>query len=436
MYGIMIERIFAAFLECDKVSIDSREDLQGAMFFGLPGENFNGGNYTENALEKGAKYAVVNDEKFCIDSRVFLVTDVLSTLQELALMYRKTFKIPVIGITGSNGKTTTKELINLLLMEKYHTHWTKGNYNNHIGLPLTILSAPTDTEILILEMGASAVGEIDELCRIGMPTHGVITNIGPAHLKGFGSLEGVKRAKSELYRYLEVRNGTLFVNLDEDFLDKLSEGIRNKVGYSLKGQPQAQYKYELVQSFPDIIINYFDKGIYNCRTALYGEYNAKNIITAISIARFFEIPGEKIKRALGSFKPGENRSQLLKEENNTYIMDAYNANPLSMRNSINAFANMESNLPKVLVLGDMKELGPDSVKYHQEIVDLIQQQAWSQIFLVGEEFRKCNIPERIISFHSTATLSDYFSNYKLAGKFILLKGSRSMGLEKIKDILG
>ncbi len=430
------EKIYDAFKACGKVSIDTRKDIEGSIFFGLLGENGNGGQYAAQALQNGAQYAVVDDARYVLDDRVFYVDDTLKALQNLAHRYRKSFLCPVIGITGSNGKTTTKELINQLLKTSYRTHVTQGNFNNHIGLPLTILSTPVNTEILILEMGASAIGEIDALCKIGEPTHGLISNIGPAHIEGFGSLEGVKEGKSELYRYLDSNNGTVFVNADEDYLSELSEQNRNRVLYTFRPDIEAQFHYTLLQSFPDIKIAYESSDYVECTVALYGKYNAMNAMTAISVARYFKVADNAIQEALSTFKTHRNRSQIIHTEYNHYVMDAYNANPLSMKNSIEAFANMESDSPKVLMLGDMKELGENSVEYHQSILDFIEKYTWEAVYIIGPEFNQCIVPETVMAFPSTDTFIDYLKDLSIRNKFILLKGSRSMAMERVKDIVG
>lgn len=435
----MVEVIYQKFLECRKVSIDTRKEIEGSLFFGLKGENFNGGVYAEKALGLGAAYAVVDDEKYCTDERIVVVDDCLDTLQNLALKHRNTMDIPVLAITGSNGKTTTKELINHLLKEKYKTHYTPGNYNNHIGLPLTILSAENDTEFLILEMGASAVGEIQQLCDIGNPKFGLITNIGPAHLEGFGDIDGVKRGKSELYRHLTKVQGTAFVNMEEKYLSELSQNVQSRICYSSKERDKAEVEffYTVKEVFPEVKINYETTGsVCSVETALYGQYNAMNIMSAITIARYFGVENKQIHAALRNFKTQSNRSEIVRGKNNQFVMDAYNANPTSMMKSIEAFANMDSAIAKVVILGDMKELGPDSLQYHEQLLDFLKNYTWDEVYLVGSEFYACHSAHTEFKFYAeTVDLLEQLAQEKLQHKFILLKGSRSMELERIKDIL-
>lgn len=434
----MIERIYEAYLECEKVSIDTRKKVEDSMFFGINGENFNGSRYAEQAIKKGAKYAIVDTEKYAVHPDIFLVDDALDTLQDLASLHRRNLNIPVMGITGSNGKTTTKELINHLLKAEFNAFCTQGNFNNHIGLPLTILSTPRETEILILEMGASAIGEIAFLCNIGNPTHGLITNISEAHLKGFGSLEGVKQAKAELYRHLEKNDGLVFVNMDEPYLNALSTGIEDRILYSYeKYSPKLiDYLYTLDKTFPEIQLHYESLvGMINCHVPLYGKYNAMNVATAISVARYFNLADSQIVEKLLKFKTYSNRSEKITGRNNQYLMDAYNANPASMKNSIEAFAQMSNSHPKILILGDMKELGTDSVQFHQEIIEKIQKYTWEDVYVIGPRFMQCQLSPVMKAFPTTDSFISYLDKIKLSDKFILLKGSRSMALEHVKDTL-
>jgi len=397
------------------------------LFFCLSGENFNGNTFAKEALEKGASFVVVDEPEYKIDERCILVENTLEALQQLAIFHRNSLNIPIFGITGTNGKTTTKELIHAVLSEKYKVTATKGNLNNHIGVPLTILSIKADTEIAIVEMGANHVGEIAFLCEIAQPTMGLITNIGKAHLEGFGSIENIIETKTALYKSVNQRNGILFVNADDDLLMKFSENTRRftygKLGYcnGVCLDNDLLLKVHLPEYKIDI------------QTQLTGGYNFPNVMAAAAVGLYFHVPTEKIKSALTNYVPSNNRSQLIQKGNKTIIIDAYNANPSSMKLAVENMAKIHAE-NKILLLGSMAELGENSLAEHQYIVDLIRTYSFDYVYLLGDEFAKTD-----------ANTSWLFQNYEqlkttleksLPDKAaILIKGSRAMRMERVLEII-
>jgi UDP-N-acetylmuramoyl-tripeptide--D-alanyl-D-alanine ligase len=422
--------ILNTFLELRKVSTDSRNIIPGSIFFALKGASFNGNTYAQEALKKGATFAVVDEEQYAIPENCILVKDGLTALQNLARDYRQRFHIPVIGLTGSNGKTTSKELIAKTLSKRYQTHFTKGNFNNHIGVPLTLLDLEEKHEVAVIEMGANHQKEIEFLCSIAQPSHGLITNSGKAHLEGFGGIEGVKKGKGELLDYLLENDGTFFYNIGDANLVELAAKINRKIGYGLKDSLQDNfYNIKLNSSAPFINIDLLDENYkkYNLRTNIQGKYNAENIAAAVAIGHYFKVSIEGITDAVGTYIPSNNRSQLVEYKGARVFKDAYNANPDSMLVSIQSFLKSLKG-KKLLILGDMKELGDFSKKAHQDIVDLVRNLE-VQCVLVGEEFGKVSLPKEILHFEDVQATKSWFDLQDLSGLVILLKGSRGIGLE-------
>jgi UDP-N-acetylmuramoyl-tripeptide--D-alanyl-D-alanine ligase len=400
----------------------------GSMFFALRGENFNGNHFAADALADGASWAVVDDPEFVTGEKCLLVEDSLATLQALAARHRNQVKAKIIGITGSNGKTTTKELTGAVLSAKYKTVYTKGNLNNHIGVPLTILSITYDTEFAIVEMGANHQGEIAALCEIAKPRYGIITNIGKAHLEGFGGYEGVIRAKSELFNYIRYTGGTVFVNLDNSQLCSLSEGI-DRVTYGKS--PEAGCSGAMLADSNVLGIGKSVDGRQEqIITNLIGAYNFENVMAAICIGDYFKVPFPLIKLAVERYLPENNRSQKIDTGRNTIILDAYNANPSSMKAALENFATLPGK-NKMVILGDMMELGEEAAREHTEILSLLAKLGLYEVALVGELFKQAAIDIQIPCFSDVAGAGEWLSAQKLANRTILLKGSRKMQLEKL-----
>ncbi len=425
-----ISSLYQKFLSCTGVSTDSRADQSGTLFFALNGPNFKGSAFAEQALAKGARYAVVEDEEMASD-RCLYVENSLEMLQQLALHHRRKLNIPVIGVTGSNGKTTTKELLNAALSQKFNTLYTQGNLNNHIGVPLTLLRLKPEHELAIIEMGANHPGEIDLLCRLAEPTHGLITNIGKAHLEGFGSLEGVAQAKSELYRFVAETNGTIFLNTNIDLLKNLSRNLPNKVTYP----NAADYLHlEMLEATPQVV--YQSENGQQVTTHLMGSYNFDNIAAAACAAKFFGVPEEKVNAGLAGYIPANNRSQIIKKGTNAILLDAYNANPSSMEAAIKNFGS-SAGTPKVLIVGDMFELGPESQSEHRKLGELIATQGFETVILVGNEMTTAAEADPKFRYFATKKeLETYLQENPIANSHLLIKGSRGMGLETLLDLLG
>jgi UDP-N-acetylmuramoyl-tripeptide--D-alanyl-D-alanine ligase len=421
-----IEKLYEIFKLHPFISTDTRKISNNCLFFCLKGENFNGNKFAETALNKGASYAVIDEIKYKISDNYILVDNVLETLQKLANFHRKQFQIPFIGITGTNGKTTTKELINIVLSTKHITTATEGNLNNHIGVPLTLLKVPFDCEIAIIEMGASHIGEIDFLCKIAEPNFGIITNIGTAHIEGFGSPEGVEKTKNELYQFINSSKGKIFVNINDDKLMELSINI-DKYTY---GNSKSNCNVKSITSTPTVKLEWNEETI---TSNLYGSYNFENIAAAICIGNYFKIPSLKIKEAIENYHPTNNRSQIINIDTNTIFLDAYNANPTSMNAAIDTFAENKSE-NKLMVLGDMLELGNISQKEHQKIIDKVHSLKIQTLF-IGNEFNA------VSNKHDFVYLQDYYKVIdwlKLTGIInyqILIKGSRGIQLEKVAEYL-
>lgn len=423
-----IEELYRIYLEHPVVCTDTRNIKTGSMFFALKGANFNANEFATEAIRQGCSHAIIDEEKYYTD-KCILVPDVMATLQKLANHHRRQFSIPVIGITGTNGKTTTKELTAAVLSKKYNVLFTQGNLNNHIGVPLTLLNLTKEHGIAVIEMGANHVGEIDMLSRIAEPNYGIITNIGKAHLEGFGGYEGVIKAKSELYKFIKETNGELFVNADDDLLMSLSDGIYFTYGTSvdadIRGIPNGK------SMFAEGKIEMIDGEEIEVKSSLAGSYNFYNMLAATCIGFYFEVSPAQIKEAIETYVPSNNRSQVIKKGSNTIWMDAYNANPSSMKIAIQNFAvsNAEG---KVLILGDMFELGGDSQKEHQAIAELIESyKNWHGVYLIGKEF--LSVKSSAMLFPGTEDFMVWLSTHPLKNATVLLKGSRGMRMETILE---
>lgn len=416
-----MEHLYSVYLAFPNVSTDTRNIQKDSLFFALRGEKFDANQYAGQALEKGAAYAVVDDPSVVKDDRYILVSDVLTALQQLARTHRNHLSIPVLALTGSNGKTTTKELTRDVLLKKFRVHATKGNLNNHIGVPLTILSAPAMTEFLLIEMGANHQGEIHQLCQIANPNYAMITNIGKAHLEGFGGVEGIKKGKSELYRYIGHHGGKLFINTDDAVLVSLLPPDLPLVSYS----PSAMLQIE--KTDPALHFLYKDKRIIS---QLYGAYNLPNIAFAIACGAYFGVDDTAIAEAIASYVPDNNRSQRKEWQTNTLILDAYNANPTSMRASLESFARMPSE-KKLAVLGDMLELGDYALEEHQAIIDLVGELQLSDVIFIGPQFLAA-AKGRIGHYFADVTAARvHFQACNYTDTLILLKGSRGIAVESI-----
>lgn len=424
---MMIEELYKVYQQYPSVQTDTRKLRSGDIFFALKGPNFNGNSFAKKAIDDGAACVVIDEKEFEIRGKTILVPDVLEALQQLALHHRKQFNIPFIAITGSNGKTTTKELIHAVLSTSFKTYTTEGNFNNHIGVPLTILKIKSDAEMAVIEMGANHLKEIAGYCQIALPTYGLITNCGKAHLEGFGSEEGVRKGKGELYDFLRTNNGTAFVMWDYDYLREMSKGISGIIKYGTKDNDHVIGKILPNENFLKVQITQgLDDGIIS--TQLVGEYNLPNVLAAVTIGKFFEVPDNKIRSAIENYVPSNSRSQLIEWNSNKIILDAYNANPSSMKLAIENFAKKNSE-NKIMMLGAMAELGKDSLQEHQEIIDLIKKYSWKEVALVGGDFLKLSHP--FLSFKNSSEAKEWFADQHFENSYILVKGSRSMQMEKV-----
>lgn len=423
-----IKELHEHFLKSNGVCIDTRKITDGVIFFALKGNSFDGNTFALKALEMGAMLSVVDDKNISGDN-IFFVDDVLIALQELAKYHRNTFDIPVIGLTGSNGKTTTKELLTKVLEKKYTITSTAGNYNNHIGVPLTLLNLTDKTQIAIVEMGANHVGEIAFLCEMARPTHGLITNIGKAHLEGFGGIEGVKKGKGELYDFLRLNDGVLFVNYSSATLVSMSKGIKTVVPYLDND------KYQLITSSSEEEIIIKHQSGYIIRTHLVGDYNFNNAVAAMCVGEYFGLESSAINNAIAEYIPDNNRSQVILTGKNKVLLDAYNANPTSIESALKSFS-IGKKEDKVVVLGDMFELGEYSQLEHNKVVELISELGFIDALLCGKEFQKVKGEYPSVSFFSNKSdLEDYLKRSPIEGKHILIKGSRGIGLETILPYL-
>jgi UDP-N-acetylmuramoyl-tripeptide--D-alanyl-D-alanine ligase len=437
---LSISDLYEVYKSFPQIQTDTRQLKKGDLYFALKGPNFNGNAFALQALEQGAAFAIVDEPVKVseqLQDRIIYVKDVLSSLQALAKFHREQFTIPFIAITGSNGKTTTKELVAAVLSSHYKTYTTKGNLNNHIGVPLTLLSIQKDAQFAIIEMGANHLKEIESYCSYTLPTHGLINNCGKAHLEGFGGEQGVRKGKGELYDYLKIHNGTVFINSDLDYLVKMSQGIGTVISYgSQSGQLQAKVyngvknekttndflTLEITASTNEALIN---KVI---TTQLVGTYNLPNVLAAISIGLNFDVPVAKIITAIENYTPTNSRSQLIEWKNNKIILDAYNANPSSMQLAIENFAKIDA-AKKILCIGGMRELGKESQAEHQALIEQIKAAHFEKVILVGKEFENCQ--HSFTYFENSALAKEWLDEQNYTGHFFLIKGSRGIQMEKI-----
>lgn len=425
-----IQDLYTKYKETRRISTDTRNILPGSIFFALKGDRFNANEFAQEALSKGARYAVIDEERYAVDKNFILVSNVLETLQRLARFHRDQLKIPVIALTGSNGKTTSKELLNVVLSTKFRTHATKGNLNNHIGVPLTLLAIDETIEIAVVEMGANHLGEIALLCEIASPTHGYITNIGKAHIGTFGGFENIIRAKSELYQHLINHKGTVFINSQNHILANMAKRFESPIFYPSPGD---YYHAELLGADP--FVRYRSEGGKEVQTNLIGTYNFENIASALCIGKFFGVEEREANEAIANYVPSNMRSQMINKGTNTIILDAYNANPSSMQAAIENLASMKTGR-KVLILGDMFELEDESVQEHQRLGALIKERNFSDVYLCGMHMKAAF--EVIPSAHYVQTKQELINELKrhpIQSATILVKASRGIGLEGIVEYL-
>ena len=422
--------LYDLFIHNPQITTDSRNCPKGSIFFALKGDKFDGNQYAGKALASGCVYAVIDNPAYYRGERTILVDNVLKTLQQLAHHHRKVLGLPIIGITGTNGKTTTKELLAAVLSTKFNLLYTEGNFNNHIGVPLTLLRLTHDHEMAVIEMGASHPGDIKELVDIVHPNYGIITNVGRAHLEGFGSFEGVIRTKGELYDYIRRSKGKIFIKKENEYLQSIAKGIE-QITYG--NGDDAFASGQVVSCDPFLVFNWKQQGkLHTVETHIIGSYNLDNVLAAVAVGRFFKIPAERISRAIAAYEPTNNRSQFKKTDNNELIIDAYNANPSSMKVALDNFITMPVQ-PKAIILGDMRELGPTSDELHAEVVAQIKKGQFDKVFLCGEHFSK--VGKEFSPFATTEAMVEELRKQPLKGYHILIKGSHSMGLEKLADIL-
>ena len=423
-----IAALYQLFKKYPSVQTDTRNIKENDIFFALKGPNFNGNKFAKQALRLGAAYCVCDEVDAVTDTKIIQVNDVLSCLQALAKYHREQFNIPFVAITGSNGKTTTKELLHAVLSSKFVCYTTKGNLNNHIGVPLTLLSIQKDAEIAVIEMGANHQKEIEAYCKYTLPTHGIINNCGKAHLEGFGGEDGVKKGKGELYQFIKANNGTIFINTDYDYLVQMSQGIANQISY---GTQQADVVGSIAYDAEYLHI-YITMGNskHLIKTQLAGSYNLPNVLAAVCVGQYFNIPIASIIKAIEAYTPTNSRSQLIKKGTNTILLDAYNANPSSMKAAIENFAAMPGE-NKVVLLGGMMELGHLSLAEHAAIVNLLAKYNWHKVVLTGTDYK--NLPDHILHFANANDTAAWYKNENLQHSTILIKGSRGMAMEKILE---
>lgn len=423
---ITIEELYQIFKKYPSIATDTRRIKKGDIFFALKGQNFNGNMFARKALEAGAAYAIIDEPEYFIDERTLLTNDVLEALQQLSKYHREQFNIPFIAITGSNGKTTTKELINAVLSTTYKTYATEGNLNNHIGIPLTLLSIKPDAEIAIIEMGANHQKEIESYCKYALPTHGLITNCGKAHLEGFGGVEGVKKGKGELFDFLRTTHGIAFACDDFDYFHTMVNGIQEIHWYGTQnGEVVAHAVQE--DTFLEVELT-AGVDLKKLKTKLVGSYNIYNVLAALSIGKYFNVSRDKMKLAIEGYIPSNSRSQMVEKDGNHIILDAYNANPSSMKEAIENFSRIKAD-NKILFIGAMMELGSEAEREHKAIVELINQYKWKDVILVGEEFKKFTSSFKY--FNNAEDAAKWWKNNQTEDNYLLIKGSRSMAMEKI-----
>lgn len=444
-----IAELYEIYQAFPNIQTDSRQIKKGDLFFALKGPNFNGNQYAERAIKDGAGYAVVDEPIGTDNPRIIRVTDVLSSLQELAHFHRKTFQIPFIAITGSNGKTTTKELVHAVLSTRYTTYTTKGNLNNHIGVPLTLLSIKRDAQIAVIEMGANHLGEIAGYCDYTEPTIGVITNCGKAHLEGFGSEAGIRKGKGELFDFLRGHGGASFAFADYPYFEAMTKGIAHQYWYSAqtgsqkenmvavgnihKSDPFLEIELQRISGSVSVSDTSIETSLLP--TQLVGDYNLPNVLCAVALGRYFDIPDAEIQKSIAGYAPSNSRSQLIKKGTNEIILDAYNANPSSMQAAIANFSKMQA-ASKVLILGGMKELGLESPVEHQKLLTLIQQTGgWQQVILIGPEFESLAGGYHYVWFMDHQSAGEFLQKAHISDSLILIKGSRSNRLENLLEVL-
>jgi len=425
-----INALYLRYCESGKVSTDTRQITPGSVFFALKGDRFNANAFAAEALSKGASYAVIDEAAYATDDRCILVDDVLDTLQKLARYHRDHLTIPVIGLTGSNGKTTSKELVNAVLSRKYKTYATKGNLNNHIGVPLTLLAIDSSYEMAVVEMGANHLGEIELLSSIANPTHGFITNIGRAHIGMFGGVENIIRAKSELYQHLITTGGTVFINSQNPILANMAKRFRDPVFYPAPGD---YYNCTLDSADPYVVVKAENGELI--KTNLIGGYNFENIAVALCIGKYFNVPAQQANEAIAAYAPGNMRSQVVTKGTNTVILDAYNANPSSMEAAVENLAAMEAK-DKVVILGDMFELGDDAEKEHRQLGELIRSKNFKAVYLCGELMSAAAaVVPGSKHFTKKEVLIDALKQSPITNSTVLVKASRGIGLETVVDVL-
>ncbi len=428
-----IKKLYEKYLKYSKISTDSRSVAENSIFFALKGENFDGNKFVNSALENGAEFAVISDAQYAKENKTMLVDDTLTALQELAKYHRQNLKTKILAITGTNGKTTTKELITRVLSKKYKIYATQGNFNNHIGVPLTLLAIDKNTEFAVIEMGANHFGEIGELCNLAQPDIGIITNIGKAHLAGFGSVENIIATKLQLFEAVKANNGVFLINSND-------ETIAAKTGEYSKSTYYGKHKDSIVtieevynSEFLKIKIK-INSEFFTIQTKLIGKYNIDNVLAAVAVGVSNNISTEKIIEAIEEYKPENNRSERKKTSSNTLTLDMYNANPTSMKLSICDFCETEKP-NKILIIGDMLELGENEIAEHQKIIDIIKKYEVEKTFLVGNIFSKCSFPNNFYSFENVNLLNDFLKKSPIKGHYILLKASNGIGLKKCVPFL-
>ncbi len=427
---MLIEELYKIYTQYPSVQTDTRKLKAGDIFFALKGGNFNGNQFAQQAIDAGAAYAVIDEAEYEIPGKTVLVDDALTALQQLAKHHREQFTaLPFLAITGSNGKTTTKELIHAVLSSACKTYTTEGNLNNHIGIPLTILKIKMDAEIAVIEMGANHLKEIESYCVYAQPTHGLITNCGKAHLEGFGSIEGVRKGKGELFDHLRSHSGTAFVMWDYDYLQEMSKGISGIIKYGTTDDAHITGRVKKTDPYLEVEITQ-GAGPISIQSRLVGDYNLPNVLAAVAVGRFFNITEQKIKAAIETYVPSNSRSQLVEKGTNKIILDAYNANPSSMKLAIENFSRSPAG-NKVLMLGAMAELGDESLEEHKGIIELIKQYDWTAVVLVGGDFQQISHPFH--SFANAAAAKEWLQQQHFENTHLLVKGSRSMQMEKILE---
>lgn len=426
-----IAKLYEIYKQHPEISTDTRNSTEGAIFFALKGANFNGNEYAAQAISSGCSYAVVDEQQYATHPNMILVDDALETLQKLATYHREHIKTPVVGITGTNGKTTTKELITAVLSQEYKVVSTQGNLNNHIGVPLTILRIRKEHEIAVVEMGANHVGEIKFLSEIAKPNYGLITNLGHAHIEGFGSFENVVKTKGELYNFIRnSKDGKIFIDYNNTLLREISESIAS-IPYGFEDNLFVSGSVLAIRPYLEFEWKFGNKR-NQVKTKLIGEYNLSNALAAIAIGCYLGVKSSLINKAIEEYEPNNNRSQLKETRKNMLIVDAYNANPTSMHAALENFDHMDVS-KKALILGDMKELGPDTDVEHQKIADYVVHHDFDRVLFVGDNFSRTetNYPR----FKDLESLKEYLKENPIEDSYVLLKGSRGMQLEKCVDLL-